>query len=84
MPDDCDRGIFLVDSMPVITRAGRNRKGKVVSKITSKGYCSTKNQFYYGLKLHVLTLHREGTIPFSASLMVTPAGDNDLTVFKQA
>jgi len=29
-------------------------------------------------------LRREGTIPFPKSLMVTPAEDNDLTVFKQA
>jgi hypothetical protein len=40
--------------------------------------------YCYGLKLHALTLRREGTIPFPKSLMVTPAEDNDLTVFKQA
>jgi hypothetical protein len=39
--------------------------------------------YYYGLKLHALTLHREGTIPFPDSLMLTPAQDNDLTAFKQ-
>ncbi len=84
MPADCDRGISLVDSLPVITCAGRHRKGKVAREITAKGYCSTKNQYYYGLKLHALTSRREGTIPFPESLMVTPAEDNDLTVFKQA
>ena len=53
-PVDCDLGVSLVDSMPVMTSTGRNRKGKVAQEITSKGYCSTKNQYYYGLKLHAL------------------------------
>jgi hypothetical protein len=56
----------------------------MIVTITAKGYCLTKNQHYYGLKLHALTLRREGTIPFPESLMVTSAEDNDLTVFKQA
>ena len=84
MPDDYDKGVSLVDSLPIITCAGRNRQGKVAREITTKGYCSTKNMYYYGLKLHALTQRREGTIPFPKSLMVTPAEDNDLTVFKQA
>jgi hypothetical protein len=84
MPADCDKGISLVDSLPIITCAGRNRKGKVAPEITSKGYCSTKNMYYQGLKLHALTSRREGKIPFPYSLMFTPARDNDLTVFKQA
>jgi len=84
MPADCNKGISLVDSLPVITCAGRNRQGKVAREITAKGYCSTKNMYCYGLKLHALTLRREETIPFPKSLMVTPAEDNDLTVFKQA
>ena len=40
--------------------------------------------YYHGVKLHAMTRRREGTIPFPGSLMITPAGDNDLTVFKQA
>jgi hypothetical protein len=84
MPADCDKGISLVDCLPIITCAGRNRQGKVAREITFKGYYSTKNMYHYGLKLHALTLRREGTIPFPKSLMVTPVEDNDLTVFKQA
>ena len=83
-PEDCDFDISLVDSMPVITCAGRNREGKVAKEITAKGFCSTKNQYYYGLKLHALAFRRKGTIPFPESLTYTPAEDNDLTVFKQA
>ncbi|GHV17843.1 transposase [Bacteroidia bacterium] len=84
IPKDCNFDISLVDSMPVITCAGRNREGKVAKEITAKGFCSTKNQYYYGLKLHALTFRRKGTIPFPESLTYTPAEENDLTVFKQA
>ena len=58
IPNDCDVGISLVDSMPVITCAGRNREAKVAREIVGKGFCSTKNQYYYGLKLHALTFRR--------------------------
>jgi hypothetical protein len=40
----------------------------VAVEITTKGYCSTKNMYYYGLKLHALTLRREGTNPLSEIL----------------
>lgn len=83
-PKDCDFDVSLVDSMPVITCAGRNRVAKVAKEITAKGYCSTKNQYYYGLKLHTLAFRRKGTIPFPESIIFTSAEDNDLTVFKQS
>ena len=36
-PDNCDSLISLVDSMPIITCEGRNRKGRVARDIASKG-----------------------------------------------
>lgn len=84
IPEDCQMYISQVDSCPIMTCTGRNRHGKVASEITSKGFCSSKNQYYYGMKLHALAFKREGTIPFPECLILTPAQDNDLTVFKQA
>lgn len=84
IPDDCDFDLSLVDSMPIITCAGRNREGKVAREIVDKGFCSTKNQYYYGLKLHALAFRRKGTIPFPESISFTSAEDNDLTAFKQS
>ena len=81
--DDCDFDISLVDSMPIITCSGRNREAKVAREIVDKGFCSTKNQHYYGLKLHALAFRRKGTIPFPESIIFTSAEDNDLTIFKQ-
>ena len=84
IPPDCQLDISQVDSYPIMTCTGRNRQGKVAPEITSKGFCSTKDQYYYGMKLHALAFRRKGTIPFPESLILTPAKDNDLTVFKHA
>jgi hypothetical protein len=83
-PDNCDSLISLVDFMPVITCEGRNRKGRVARDIVTKGYSSTKNKYYYGMKLHALSFRRKSTIPFPESIVLTPASENDLTVFKQS
>ena len=69
--------------MPIITCAGKNQLGKVATEITSKGYCSTKNMYYFGLKLHAVAFRREGTIPFPEMLILSAADENDSTVFKR-
>ena len=79
-PKDCDSLISIVDSMPIVTCKGKNRK--VATEITLKGYCSTKNMYYYGMELHMVGQRREGTIPFSEMTVLTPALENGLTVFK--
>lgn len=38
--------------------------------------------YYYGMKLHMVGQRREGTIPFPEMIALTPASENDLTVFK--
>jgi len=83
-PANCSDLFSIVDSMPIITSGSKNRTGKVASEITSKGFCSTKNLFYYGCKIHTMASVRQGTIPFPESIIITPAEDNDLTAFKQA
>ena len=81
-PTDCSIDVSLLDSMPVISCSGK-RQGKVARELTCKGYCSTKNLYYYGLKLHVLGWKREGGLPWPESIVVTNAAENDLTVFKE-
>ena len=80
---DCDSMKSLVDSMPIITCAGKNKVGKVATEITSKGYCSTKNMYYFGIKLHAVAFRRKGTIPFPEMLILSAADENDSTVFKR-
>jgi len=82
-PIDCDKEKSLLDSMPIITCAGK-RIGKVAKEITDKGFCSTKSMYYYGLKLHALGFRRYGQLPFPEQFLLTPASENDLNLFKQA
>jgi len=83
LPEDCDRQISLTDSLPIITCKGKNKKGKVATEVVDKGYCSTKDMYYYGLKLHLMAFRRPGTIPFPEFIGLTAASENDLTAFKE-
>ena len=80
-PLDCDTGITLIDSMPVITCSGK-RSAKVAREITDKGYCSTKGMYYHGLKLHALGFRRKGHLPHPEYLLFSKASVNDLTFLK--
>lgn len=80
-PCDCSNEQSLLDSMPIILCSGK-RKGKVASEITDKGYCSTKNIYYYGVKLHALVFRRIGGLPHPEQIVISKASENDLTVYK--
>jgi hypothetical protein len=82
IPPECDTDVSLLDSMPIITCSGK-RNAKVATEITDKGYCSTKSMFYYGLKLHTLAFRGPKRLPFPEQVVITPASENDLNVFKQ-
>jgi hypothetical protein len=82
-PKDCIMSTSLLDSMPIITCSGK-RKGKVATEITDKGFNSTKGMYYYGLKLHALGFRRFNQLPFPEQFLLTPASENDLTLFKSA
>jgi len=82
-PSDCSTQVSLLDSLPIITCMGK-RSGKVAPELTDKGFCSTKSMYYYGLKLHALGFHRENLLPFPEQLLITPASENDLNVFRNA
>jgi len=71
----------LVDSLPIMLCSGR-RKGKVATELSDKGYCATKDTYYYGVKLHVAARRVQGSIPLLEMAGLTPASQNDLAVLK--
>jgi hypothetical protein len=81
-PAACRNDYSILDSMPIITCSGK-RSPRVALEITDKSYCSTKNMYYHGLKLHALAFWQKGGLPFPESFVVTQASENDLNVFKQ-
>lgn len=83
LPNDCDLEKSLLDSMPIVTCSGK-RSARVAPEVTDKSYCSSKNMWYHGIKLHVLGYRRNGKLPFPEQIVVTPASENDLNVFKDS
>lgn len=76
--------IRLMDAMPIrMAHAKRSGRARVAPELANKGYCASKGEYYYGVKLHVLGLRRPGTLPLPNYLGLTQASDHDLTAFRQ-
>jgi len=74
----------LLDSMPVIVaKAARSGSAKAAGEICNKGYCASKKEYYYGVKLHFLGIRQSGTLPAPESLRLSSASEFDLTVAKE-
>jgi len=83
IPENAQLDTLLLDSLPIVTCKGRNRVAKVARDCTNKGFCSTKNMFYFGVKIHLLAFRRKGTIPFPNKIYFSAASENDLAVVKE-
>jgi len=74
----------VIDSMPVIlAKQSRSARAKVSPELCSKSYCSSKDQWYYGMKVHALGCLQPNRMPLPRTLFVSTATDHDLTVAKQ-
>jgi DDE family transposase len=70
---------YLVDSMPVEVCANyRSYRCKILKGKQFIGFCKAKKKFYYGFKLHLITLANGLPIEF----LITPASVADITAFK--
>ena len=75
---------YIVDSCPIILAKGpRSGHAKVAQELCEKSYNSSRNEWYYGIKLHAVVSHRSGHLPIPLSLMVSGAAQHDLPVAKQ-
>jgi hypothetical protein len=76
--------IRLMDSLPIhLAHAKRSSRACVAAELANKGYCASKGEYYYGVKVHVLGQRRPGMLPLPDYLGVTPASDHDLVAFRQ-
>jgi hypothetical protein len=75
----------IIDSLPIIVaNSRRSGSAKVAPEMCDKGYCSSKNMWYYGVKLHSLSQKQYHTLPNPAILGLTPASVSDITFAKEA
>lgn len=74
---------WLVDSMPILlAQQARSGRARVAPEAADKGYCGSKKQYYYGVKLHLLAQHRPGALPLPEWGIVSKASEGDLPVLK--
>jgi len=74
----------IADSFPVMmAKEKRSSQATVAPQLADKGYCSSKNTFYYGVKLHVVAQQRPGTLPVPDRIGLTPGSKNDLTTLRR-
>jgi hypothetical protein len=75
---------YILDSMPVIVaKETRSNTAKTAGEICDKGYCSSKSEYYYGVKLHALVQKQYHTLPNLFAAWVTPASQYDLSAARQ-
>lgn len=75
---------YIVDSCPIILAKGpRSGHAKVARELCEKSYNSSREEWYYGLKLHAVVARRPGQLPIPLSLMASGAAQHDLPAAKQ-
>ena len=76
--------VRIADSMPImLAKEKRSSQAKVAPQLASKGYCSSKNTFFYGVKLHAVVRRRPGTLPVPTRVGLTPGSENDLVALRR-
>ena len=81
---DYEGNARLIDSMPIIMASWkRSGAAKVALHFANKGYCSSKEIYYHGVKLHVFGIKREGALPVPEFAGLSPASQHDLPVFSE-
>ena len=73
----------LVDSFPIIlAHAKRSARARAAPERADKGYCSSKNLYDYGVKLHVVAKSRPGGLPVPDRISADAASSNDRTAIQ--
>lgn len=74
----------LVDSFPIVmAQHSRRYRAKVAPEYASCGYCASKQQHYYGVKLHLIGDRRAGMMPMPRYAGLTDASTHDAPAFEQ-
>lgn len=60
----------------------RDHKCNTAKEISSVGFCSSKNLFYFGLKLHLTALFKNNQLASPLSMKITRAATHDLIAVK--
>nr|WP_251953747.1 hypothetical protein [Salinibacter ruber] len=72
--------VRIADSMPIMLAKGQRASQATVAsdRLASVGYCSSKNTFFHGVKLHLVVERRSEKLPVPERAGLTPGSENDL------
>lgn len=74
----------LIASLPVMLAKGtRSTKARVARELADKGFCATRQSYYYGVKLHTIALRRTKQLPLPALLSLSRASQPDLSALRE-
>ena len=77
--EDC-----LIDSMPIMLAVrGRSYRAKVAREEANQSYCSTKEIWYHGVKLHLAARKQYKSLPQPEIMKITAAAEHDLRVLQE-
>ena len=81
-----DGMIRIADSMPIILAKGQRASQATVAsdRLASVGYCSSKDTFFHGVKLHLVVERRSEQLPIPERAGLTPGSENDLRALRRA
>jgi hypothetical protein len=77
--------VRIADSMPIMMAKGqRASQASVASdRLASVGYCSSKDTFFHGVKLHLVVERRPEKLPIPERVGLTPGSENDLQALRR-
>ncbi|MCS3705911.1 hypothetical protein GGP62_000885 [Salinibacter ruber] len=77
--------VRIADSMPIMLAKGQRASGAEVAsdRLASVGYCSSKDTFFHGVKLHLVVERRSEKLPVPERAGLTPGGENDLRALRR-
>ena len=75
---------LIIDSLPILlAKDSRSGYAKVAPELCDKTYNASRDQWYYGVKLHALVQRRRGSLPFPVRAFTSKASCHDLPVAKE-
>jgi hypothetical protein len=81
---DGDHADFVMDSMPIVVAgSARSGRAKAAAEVCDKGYCASKQMWYYGVKLHILAQVNYKALPTPTAMMTSKASVHDLVIAKE-
>lgn len=74
----------LIDSIPVMLAKGtRAARASVAADLADTGFCATKQQYYRGVKLHLIAARRSACLPLPEKIHLSVASQHDLAALRE-